>query len=256
MAEYAHDPAIGSWFFQAVVASSKLDRMTKNARAAHWNKPRGVRYRETALITTTQTLEEDQPHMLFLSGVRVIQGRTSPFPNLSGAASLAYEASDVDSGLWVGDPQLMFPTGTGLAPFVNRPVVTCNVLGLQVILDAPDPPVSTSDVDPDYSWVTWFGGLDWGDAATPNASSTPAGIDYHVDPLTSDEFWARCAVEAPIAGTHTGQQGAYDTYVGLRFRVIFGRVAGAFNFPFPLIDFAHPGAYYIHWHAMGNVAVY
>lgn len=252
MAEYAHDPATGSWFFQAVVASSKLDRMTKNARAAHWNKARGVRYRETALITTQRISDEEQTHMTMLSGVRVIRGTTSPFPAIPGALALIYAASDMHRGLWVGDPQVMFPTGLGLPPFVRRPVVTCSMLAMQLLKDAPDPAVPSVAFDADYSFVSWFGGLELG---AVNAT-TPTGIEYHIEQLDSDSNWPRAVVAAPINTTHTGQTGMNDTINGLRFRVLLGRVGGLFNFPFLAFDYGHPGAFYIHWQAMGPVAAY
>lgn len=258
MAEYQHSSATGAWFFQAIVASSKLDTMTKNARAAHVNKPRGTRYVESARITTDQTKQFEQTHMCLLSGVRVIRGGQCPIPADDNVA--AYDRdnrpADVDRNSWIGDPQTMFPTGPGLPPFLTFPVVTCGILGFTIIKDAPDPDGGVNGPeDADYSFVDWFGGLDWGSNAV---ESTPGGIEYHTDPLTDDDFWPRCALAPALLRTQTGETGARDMRTGLCFRVIFGRVAGVYDWPQPAAIgvYSHPGAFYIHWHAMGPVAAY
>lgn len=254
MAEYQHDSTIGSWFFQAVVGSSKLDRMTKNARAAHWNKPRARRARESALISSTQTLDHEHTHQLLLGGVRVIQGRTCPAPNLGGLGSRVgvNGLADMHGGLWFGDPQVLFPTGIGLAPFIERPIATSNLLAFEIIKTQDGNPPSNADAtDPDYSFVDWLGGMDWS-AAT---GQTASGQTYNIEPLFDDDEWPRCCVERPIASTHTGGDGASDTTIGLRFRVLIGRVNGVFQFPFTF-GFPHPGGFYIHWTAMGPVAAY
>lgn len=253
MAEFAHDPAIGSWFFQAQVQSSKLDRMTKNTRAAHWNKPRATRYRESALITTTQTQDLEQMHMLFLCGVRVIWGPTqAAYPHASNPADVRPFATG-----WYGDPQLLFPTGIGLAPFVERPIVTANAINFEIEKTAPldgSGLVQSDGPDEDYSFVNWFGGLDWG-AAT---GATPDGIQYNVNQLFDNDKWLRVAVERPTLTSNTGQAGAVDTLIGLKFRIIFGRLGGSFNHPGTVLPSVEPDprAYYIHWHAMGPVAAY
>ncbi len=253
MAEYSHVSTIGSWFFQAVVGSSKLDRMTQNARAAHWNKPRAVRYRESALIGPTQLFDEEESHQVLLCGVRVIQGRTSPFPNRNGLGQgRLSDLSDVNCQLGVGDPQTLFPQGIGLPPFVRRPVVLCNLLGFQVNRESPEPS-DTDPTDPDYSFVTWFGELDWGSHII---ESLPDGTDYDITNLVSDEQWTRCVVARPITTTHTGEVGATDMTIGLRFRLIFGRVGGIYDWPFLVVGYQHHGAYYIHWQALGPVAAY
>lgn len=255
MAEFAHSPTIGSWFFQAVVSSSKLDRMAQNARAAHWNKPRATRFRESALIGSTLTLDRDQTHQVLLGGVRVIQGRTSPAPNLQGNGSTtgANGLADMHSGQFFGDPQVLFPTGIGLPPFVERPIAVAQLLGFEIVrtLDGVRWPPFTDPTDPDLSFVSWLGGMDWG-AAT---GEMPDGTTYDVNNLEAVDEWPRCVVERPISTTHTGEAGAVDTTIGLRFRVLLGRTGGVYTWPVQLA-WAHPGGFYIHWMAMGPVAAY
>lgn len=258
MAEYQHDSTIGSWYFQAVVDSTKLDRMTKNARAAHWNKPRGVRTRESADIGTTQTVDTEDTHQCLLSGVRVIRG---PAQNLYPTGEADIRPGPVTfpaGGGWYGDPQLLFPTGAGLPPFTTRPIVTANAIGFEIEKTAPVQGngifVSSADILEDYGFLNWFGGLNW-DAAS---GTTPDGISYNVNQLFDNRDWVRVSVARPILTSHTGQYGPSDMTIGLRFRIIFGRLGGVYDYPglglagtTPI-----PRGYYIHWMAMGPVPAY
>lgn len=237
MSEFTHDTTIGSWYFQATPTAAVLDKMTRNTRAAHWNKPRATRYRATADIGTTQTEDTEDTHQLLLAGVRVIRGPQT------GTVTDGY---DVHEQFWVGNPQVMFPTGQGLPPFVRRPVPIATMMGFEI--EKTDPP------DNDYTFVNWFGGLDWGSAS----GTSPEGVEYDVNELFNNDVWVRCAVARPITISHTNQPGAHDLTVGLRFRLIFGRTGGAYTFPTPFLGgLGDPArAYYIHYHVMGPVAAY
>lgn len=235
MAEYAHDTAIGNWFFQATPTAVKLDRMTKNTRAAHWNKPRATRYRASAKITTTQTEDTEDTHQLLLSGVRVIRGPQT------GTVADGY---DVEETAWVGNPQVLFPSGQGLPPFVRRPIPSAIFIGMEIEKTNPD--------DGDYAFLNWFGGLDWSQA---NATS-PEGVQYNVNQLFDNDEWVRCSVARPITVSHTGSAGASDLTIGLRFRIIFGRLGGAYNFPTVFVLGGRARGYYIHYHVMGPVTAY
>jgi hypothetical protein len=235
MAEFQHDSTIGSWFFQATPTAAVLDRMTKNARAAHWNKPRATRYRGSADIGGTLTEDTEDTHQLLLSGVRVIRG-----PQTGSVA----DGYDVHETVWVGNPQVMFPQGQGLPPFVRRPIPISMMVGMK--LEKTDPP------DADYTFVNWFGGLDWSLAS----AATPEGVGYDVVQLFDNEDWVRCAVARPITISHTNQPGASDLTIGLRFRIIFGRLGGSFNVPTVFLLGGRAGGYYIHYHVMGPVAAY
>lgn len=249
MAEYTHDSAIGSWYFQAVVASAKLDRMTKNTRAAHWNKPRAVRYRQSANIGGTQTADTEDTHQCLLSGVRVIQGPAQlAYPSVANPA-------DVNAYTWIGDPQVMFPTGQGLPPFVLRPIVTANAVNFEIQRTAPLVGLglrAADDQNEDYTFVNWFGGLDWGGVT----GTTPEGISYQVNDLFGNDAWIRAVVARPIPESNSGEAGPYDLTVGLRFRLIFGRLGGSYTHPGSPLAVPDPRGYYIHWQAMGPVAVY
>lgn len=243
MAEFAHDSTLGVWFFQATPTGNNLDRMTKNTRAAHWNKPRATRYRTSADIGVTQTEDTEETHQLLFSGVRVIRGPQTADTDLTDGRF------DVEETFWIGNPQVMFPTGMGLPPFVRRPVVTSTMIGMEIEKTNPD--------DDDYEFVNWFGftggsNSGWG-AAT---GSTAEGIEYNVNQLFDNEDWCRVSVARPIAATHTNQPGASDLTIGLRFRIIFGRLGGTFTVPTPFLLGGRAGGFYIHYHAMGPVVAY
>lgn len=235
MSEFTHDTTIGSWYFQATPTAAVLDKMCRNTRAAHWNKPRATRYRATADIGTTQTEDTEDTHQLLLAGVRVIRGPQT------GTVADGY---DVEETIWVGNPQVMFPTGQGLTPFVRRPVPIATAIGMKI--------EKTEPADSDYSFVNWFGGIDWSAAS----GTTPEGIDYDIDQLFDNEEWVRCAVARPITISHTNQPGASNLTIGLRFRIIFGRLGGAFDVPTVFLLGGRAGGYYIHYHVMGPVAAY
>lgn len=253
MAEFQHDPVLGSWFFQVTPTASVLDRMTKNARAAHWNKPRAVRYRDTADFTTTQTIDEENTHQVMISGVRVIRG---PAQNLYPST---VEPADVNPQFYYGDPQVMFPIGPGVSPFVRRPVIMSHAIAMEIEKTAPLEGTglfSLSSPQPleDYSFLNWFGGIDWGAAS----GTSPDGIDYDVNQFEAEDEWPRACIARPIGTTQTGQPGAYDLTIGARFRIIFGRLGGTFNHPGVGLAGTTPvpRGYYIHYQAMGPVAAY
>jgi hypothetical protein len=236
MAEFAHDSTLGSWFFQATPTAAVLDRMTKNTRAAHWNKPRATRYRVSADIGTTQTEDTEDTHQLLLSGVRVIRGPQT--------VDLSDGRYDVHETVWVGNPQVMFPQGQGLTPFVRRPVPISMIVGMKI--------VKTSPADGVYDFLNWFGGLEWGAAS----ATSPEGVEYDVEQLFTNEDWVRCSVARPIPYSHSNQPGASDLTIGLRFRIIFGRLGGTFTVPTVFLLGGRAGGYYIHYHVMGPVAAY
>lgn len=254
MAEFQHDPTIGDWYFQAVPEGlAKLDVMTRNARAAHWNKPRAVRYRESGDFTTTQTLDSDHTHQLLLSGVRVIRG---PQQNLYPSAS---QPADVNPASYFGNPQVLWPIGPGLAPFIRRPVIMSQAVGFEIEKTAPLNGdgifcVGTPRPLEDYTFLNWFGGLDWSAAS----GTSPDGISYNVNELNLGDNFMRVCAEIPTAVTQTGQAGATDLHIGARFRIIFGRVDGTSNHPGTggLCTQPMPRGYYIHYQAMGPVAAY
>jgi len=235
MAEHAHDSTLGVWFFQATPTGNNLDRMTKNTRAAHWNKPRATRYRATADIGTTQIEDTEDTHQLLLSGVRVIRGPQT------GTVADGY---DVHETSWVGNPQVLFPTGMGLTPFIRRPIPTATMIGMEI--------EKTDPADSDYEFVNWFGGLDWSQAS----GESPEGVGYNVNQLFDNEDWVRVAVARPITITHTNQPGASDLTIGLRFRIMFGRLGGSYNVPTVFLLGGRAKGYYIHYHVMGPVAAY
>jgi len=238
MSEYTHDSTIGSWYFQATPRGAVLDKMARNTRAAHWNKPRGVRYRASAKITTTQTEDTEDTHQLLLAGVRVIRGPQT------ADLSLVENRFDVHETFWTGNPQVLFPTGQGLAPFVRRPIPLATIIGMKI--EKTDPP------DAYYTFVNWFGGLDWSAAS----GTTPEGIEYDVVQMFENEKWMRVAVARPITTSHTNQPGASDLTIGLRFRVIFGRTGGTYTVPTVFLLGGRAGGYYIHYQVMGPVAAY
>jgi len=230
MSEYTHDSTIGSWYFQATPRGAVLDKMARNTRAAHWNKPRAVRYRASAKITTTQTEDTEDTHQLLLAGVRVIRG-----PQTLNINDGRY---DVHETVWIGNPEVRFPAGQGLTPFVRRPIPLATIIGMK--LEKVDPP------DADYTFVNWFGGLDWS-TATP--LPTPEGVEYEIVQMFENEKWMRVSVARPITN-------ATDQTVGLRFRIIFGRTGGTYTVPTVFLLGGRAGGYYIHYQVMGPVAAY
>ncbi len=243
MSEFTHDSTIGSWFFQATPTGAVLDKMARNTRAAHWNKPRATRYRASADIGTTQTEDTEDTHQLLLAGVRVIRGPQT------ADLSLVDNRFDVHETFWTGNPQVMFPTGQGLTPFVRRPIPLATIIGMKI--EKTDPP------DADYSFVNWFGFTGGSNTGWDAASgSTAEGITYDVVQMFENEKWMRVAVARPITTSHTNQPGASDLTIGLRFRIIFGRLGGTFTAPTAFLLGGRAGGYYIHYHVMGPVAAY
>lgn len=104
MATYEHDTEIGVWPFKALVESSKLRQMTINEEAGHRNKANARVQHETRWSGTGSVVATfDQSHVLILQGVHSIADEAAGSP----AVIHAY---------------VPYPQGTGLAPFLRRPV--------------------------------------------------------------------------------------------------------------------------------------
>jgi len=85
----------------------------KDARAAHWNKPRANSTRESARIGSTLTLVAIRRTRCF-SARRVIQGRTSPARTRRSFHSLESRVSRTCTrSFWYGDPQVLFHRQSG-----------------------------------------------------------------------------------------------------------------------------------------------
>lgn len=105
MPTFEHATSIGAWFFESLVESAKLRQMTFNEEAAHRNKPNSRVHQETRFsgAAVTEYLLEDEPFVLILQGVHLIQDEAS------SPQSLVHS-------------YIPYPQGAGLTPYLRRPV--------------------------------------------------------------------------------------------------------------------------------------
>lgn len=243
MPAFAHSSTLGSWFFQAVVESGKLTRMTENERAAFHNKTRGRAQRESTLLPGTAwpqgggggTLAQtnlhdfDESYRVMLTGVRIIR------PTEATEVSASPNGSDLGILRWWGDPALVFPRGRGVSPFVRRPVVTtaaCEFLFDQTVVPGT---VALGD---------------WQSVALDDA---------HFRVWTDDQSWIRAYPGRPFGVDHRGRPGPSDWRTGLRLHILSGRLgASAPDDPsdVPIAEDSNFKALYVHWMAHGYVAAY
>lgn len=167
MPTYEHASSIGVWTFQALGESSKLRQMTINEEAAHRNKANGRVQHETRWSGTGSVVATfDDPFMLILQGVHSIADEAAGSP----AVIHAY---------------VPFPQGTGLAPFLRRPIPV--VHPLRAVLSAyPGSPSldNLSYRDVDFDDCTDFHAAE-SQFSLPEANVGVQGIDAVTDFKTS-----------------------------------------------------------------------
>ncbi len=114
--EYVND--VGSWFFHALIESSKLDRMSSNEEANHQNKPRTCDQFE-ATYKIGEDLPDDVPF-----GLGSFETLAHLEPE-STALLFGVHVLDTDAfgGTDVGSEFFLFPTGPGLGPFLRPPIM-------------------------------------------------------------------------------------------------------------------------------------
>lgn len=111
MANYEHVDDVGTWFFHALIVSSKLDLMTMNEEANHQNKPRGCNEFESTYVIDSEG-----------SGTFVTIAALEPEDSV-----LLFGVHVVDSDGWTGttfNESLLFPIGAGIGPFLRPPIIT------------------------------------------------------------------------------------------------------------------------------------
>lgn len=168
MPTYEHDTEIGVWFFKALVESSKLRQQTINEEAGHRNKAQARYHTESRFSTTTTNYATfDQSHVLILQGVHSIADEAAGSP----AVIHAY---------------VPYPQGTGLTPYLRRPVPV--VHGFRAVLAAyPGSPslanLSYRDVDFENDVVDFDPAES--DFSLPEAAVGVTGIDAVTDYKTS-----------------------------------------------------------------------
>ena len=117
MATYEHATAIGSWFFKALMESSKLRLMTFNEEAAHRNKPNcRVQHESRWTGVAAETYASyDAAHALILQGSHYIVDEAAAPQDVIHA-------------------YVPYPQGPGLGPFLRRPIPVVNGMrGVQPI---------------------------------------------------------------------------------------------------------------------------
>lgn len=177
MANYENVDNVGTWFFHALIESSKLDLMARNEEAAHQNKPRSAHQFESTFVVNVDGSGEFveithlQPeYTVLLFGVHVVD-------------SDAFSVGEVDSS----SEGMLFPTGPGIGPFLRPPVVTL---------------CSSAFAVPDAS-----GGADWQAAVLAAATNESGAGDWLLtnlgQPFTAsglDNYKAGLAFHFRIAG--------------------------------------------------------
>lgn len=111
---------VGSWFFQALIVSSKLARMATSEEANHQNKPRTCHQFDSTFTIDVEgkgefvTLAHLQPeYTVLLFGVHVFD-------------------SDLFGGTTRSSEGVVFPTGAGIGPFLRAPTIELSTAAFTV----------------------------------------------------------------------------------------------------------------------------